>query len=67
MIMVILKAMTADGTTHTWQMLETDARHYFDDNKSLPNRVAALTTETPVQQVYVNPHQFLQWELRYNR
>jgi hypothetical protein len=60
--MVILKAMTADGTMHTWRMPETDAQHYFDDTKPLPDRVHALTTEAPVRWVYVNPHQFLQWE-----
>ncbi|MEF2737478.1 MAG: hypothetical protein U0N15_09770 [Bifidobacterium choerinum] len=65
MIMVILKAMTSDGTIHTWQMLETDARHCLDDSKPLPNRVPAFTIDTPIERVFVNPHQFLQWELHH--
>ncbi len=42
-----------------------DARHCLNILKPLPNRVPAFTTETPIQQVYVNPHQFLQWELHH--
>lgn len=46
--MVILKAMTADGTTHEWTLLGMDAVRWSNDAN-----------------VWVNPRQFLQWEIRY--